>query len=218
MKKQKKTTVLKPHVVIFVEGETDVVFFERLLKHYANISSTTINSYEIRNLKGVSKYSSSKLTGKLQGEIIPKAQKAGKAVYAVCCSYDTDVFENEENPVVDWKKVEKSVKRLGIEEFCKIEVENSIEDWLIDELPGICSYLNIKNVPSSLNGRNGYEKLHGLFKKASKVYTKGFSIKNFIDSIDISIIRNKRKDALCRLEQLLNVALPYEQGNTYANK
>ena len=37
---------------------------------------------------------------------------------AVCCSYDTDVFEYAERPVVDWNRVETEVKRMGIRNFC----------------------------------------------------------------------------------------------------
>ena len=51
------------------------------------------------------------------------------AVTAVCCSYDTDVFEYAERPVVDWNKVEREVKKLGISEFCHVRVEQMMEDW-----------------------------------------------------------------------------------------
>lgn len=44
----------KPHIVIFVEGDTDQIFFEGLLEYYRKHSSTSIHSCEVKNLKGVS--------------------------------------------------------------------------------------------------------------------------------------------------------------------
>lgn len=97
----KKT--LKSHIVLFVEGDTDKVFFEALLRFYHKNSLTPVNSCEVRNLQGVSRYST-KVLGKLENEIIPNAHKKNLEVKAVCCSYDTDVFEFTERPVVDWSK------------------------------------------------------------------------------------------------------------------
>ena len=67
---------LKPHVVIFVEGDTDQIFFDGLLEYYRKQSTTPVHSCEVKNLKGVSRYTS-KVTGKLQNEICPKALKKG---------------------------------------------------------------------------------------------------------------------------------------------
>lgn len=203
-----KATDLKPRVVIFVEGETDEVFFNRLISYYRSVSKTPVNSCEIHNLKGVSRYASSKFVGKLQAEIIPKAERKGERIYAVCCSFDTDVFDDEEAPIVDWKKLEKSILRLGIEFFYKIEVRSAIEDWLLDDLEGLCSYLKLKDVSKPLKGANGYQKLSSLFKRSGKVYAKGLSVEDFINAIDIEKIRNTRSTALLDLEKVLNVCFP----------
>eukprot|EP00975_Prorocentrum_lima_P071329 12937088-Prorocentrum_lima.AAC.1 len=93
----------KSHIVIFVEGDTDQIFFEGLLEYYRNHSSTPVHSCEVKNLKGVSRYTS-KVIGKLKNEICPKARK-------------------KERPIVDWKKVEREVKALKIQNFCQIKVE-----------------------------------------------------------------------------------------------
>lgn len=55
----------KSHIVIFVEGDTDQIFFEGLLEYYRNHSSTPVHSCEVKNLKGVSRYTS-KVIGKLK--------------------------------------------------------------------------------------------------------------------------------------------------------
>ncbi len=197
-----------PHVVIFVEGDTDEVFFNRLLKFYRCQSLTPINSCEVQNMKGVGRYASSKFTGKLSADIIPKNERKGRKIYGVCCSYDTDVFEDEETSIADWKKVRKAVARLGIEKFCIVEVKSAIEDWLLDDLEGLCSFLKMKSCPTSLKGDNGYAKMSALFKRGGKVYAKGMSVTDFIDSLNIGKIRDKRKDALTEIERLLRVNLP----------
>ena len=112
---------LKPHIVIFVEGDTDQIFFEGLLEYYRKHSSTPIHSCEVKNLKGVSRYTS-KVIGKLKNEICPKAHKKGMEVKAVCCSYDTDVFEFAERPIVDWKKVDGLWRALGRDMLLTLEV------------------------------------------------------------------------------------------------
>lgn len=196
---------LVPHVVIFVEGDTDEVLFGRLVAYYRKTSSTPIHSCEVQNMKGVSRYASSKFVGKLKAEIIPKSERKGMKVYGVCCSYDTDVFEEDESPIVDWKKLKKSIMRLGIEEFSTVKVRSSIEDWLLDDLEGLCTFLGLKEVPNSLKGTNGYARLHNLFKQNGKIYAKGVSVEDFIDRLSMERIRNKRKDALSELERILNV-------------
>lgn len=207
MQNGKGTKTLTPHVVIFVEGDTDEIFFGRLIAYYRQVSSTPIHSCEIQNVKGVSRYASSKFVGKLDAEIIPKSERKGMKVYGVCCSYDTDVFEDEESPAVDWQKLRKSIKRLGVEEFCTIEVKSAIEDWLLDDLEGLCAFLKQKDVPVSLKGANGYAKLLNLFKRSGKIYAKGISIESFIDSLSMKKIRAKRKAALSELERILNATI-----------
>ena len=208
MKRRKQIECMAAHVVVFVEGDTDEVFFNRLMSYYRQASTTPIHSYEIQNLKGVSRYASSKIMGKLDAEVIPRNVRKGKKVYGVCCSYDTDVFENEETPIVDWKKLRKSILRLGIEEFCTVEVKSAIEDWLLDDLEGLCAFLKLKETPRSIKGASGYSKLSYLFKRCGKIYAKGVSVEDFIDILSMEVIRNKRKDALAELERILNVTVP----------
>jgi hypothetical protein len=197
---------MKQHVVIFVEGETDKIFFDALLHYYRAASKVEIASCEVRNLKGVSRYTS-KVLGKLENEIQPMARSKGMEVKAVCCSYDTDVFEFAERPVVDWSRVEREVKRLGIEMFCRIEVKSMIEDWLLDDLAGLCAFLKLKQIPNSLQGNNANARIQFLFRKANKNYLKGNRIAEFISFLDMAKIRNQRKASLRGLEDALGVRI-----------
>lgn len=122
----------------------------------------------------------------------------------MCCSYDTDVFEYAEHPVVDWNNVRKTVTKLGIKQFVELKVEKSIEDWLLDDVESLCACLGIKNAPQ-LAGNSGFEKLTRLFRKANAVYDKGYAISKFISSLNLGIIREKRKAALKELEEALSV-------------
>ena len=49
----KKRLMNPSHVLIFVEGDTDEVFFKALIDYYASVSSNKLLPYDVCNLKGV---------------------------------------------------------------------------------------------------------------------------------------------------------------------
>ena len=203
----KKKLMNPSHVLIFVEGDTDEVFFKALIDYYASVSSNKLLPYDVCNLKGVTRYSS-KLLAKLKNEYLPTAKTGSYKIKTVCCSYDTDVFEVKQPQIVKWNAIGKSVKRMGIDEFIRVGVKSSIEDWILDDMHGICNFLRLKQVPSSLKGINGYQKLLDLYNKARKTYKKGYETKELINALDMSAIRNKRQDVLAPLEEALGVVMP----------
>ena len=194
----------KAHVVIFVEGDTDKLLFDALVRYYRQQYGAGIASCEVRNLHGVSRYMS-KVSGKLRNQIIPAVEKKGMEVKAVCCSYDTDVFEYAERPVVDWNRVEAEVKRMGVKNFCQVKVEQMIEDWLLDDMEGLCGYLKLKRRPAKLQGKNGYERVKSLYKAGGQVYVKGFGADGLVAALDMGVIRQKRAAALRQLEEALGI-------------
>ena len=203
----KKRLMNPSHVLIFVEGDTDEVFFKALINYYVSVSSNKLLPYEVCNLKGVTRYSS-KLLAKLKNEYLPTAKLGSYKIKTVCCSYDTDVFEVKQPQIVKWDDIGKSVKRMGIDEFIRVGVKSSIEDWILNDIHGICNFLRLKQVPSSLKGINGYQKLLDLNNKARKTYKKGYETKELINALDMSAIRNKRQDVLAPLEEALGVVMP----------
>ena len=203
----KKRLMNPSHVLIFVEGDTDEVFFKALINYYVSVSSNKLLPYEVCNLKGVTRYSS-KLLAKLKNEYLPTAKLGSYKIKTVCCSYDTDVFEVKQPQIVKWDDIGKSVKRMGIDEFIRVGVKSSIEDWILNDIHGICNFLRLKQVPSSLKGINGYQKLLDLYNKARKTYKKGYETKELINALDMSAIRNKRQDLLAPLEEALGVVMP----------
>ena len=202
----KKELMNPSHILIFVEGDTDEVFFKALIDYYASVSSNKLLPYDVCNLKGVTRYSS-KLLAKLKNEYLPTAKLGSYKIKTVCCSYDTDVFEVKQPQIVKWDAIGKSVKRMGIDEFIRVGVKSSIEDWILDDMHGICNFLRLKQVPSSLKGINGYQKLLDLYNKACKTYKKGYETKELITALDMSAIRNKRQDVLAPLEEALGVVM-----------
>ena len=203
----KKRLMNPSHVLIFVEGDTDEVFFKALINYYVSVSSNKLLPYEVCNLKGVTRYSS-KLLAKLKNEYLPTAKLGSYKIKTVCCSYDTDVFEVKQPKIVKWDDIGKSVKRMGIDEFIRVGVKSSIEDWILNDIHGICNFLRLKQVPSSLKGISGYQKLLDLYNKARKTYKKGYETKELINALDMSAIRNKRQDVLAPLEEALGVVMP----------
>ena len=128
-----------PLVLLFVEGDTDMVFFNALLRYYRSESKSPMNAFQVVNLQSVTRYAG-KMINKLQNDIIPTAVTKGRSVKAVCCSYDTDVFDNGIQ-VVNWKMLEKRVRRLGIADFFRIGVKSMIEDWLLDDIEGFANQI-----------------------------------------------------------------------------
>lgn len=192
------------HIIIFVEGDTDELFFKALIEHYKRISTIPIKPCHICNLKGVTRYSS-KLLAKLKNEFIPEARNKRYCIQAVCCSFDTDVFEVKNPLMVNWTSLAKSVKQLGIEDFIRVGVQSSIEDWILDDMENICEFLKLRSIPNSLKGNNGFSRLSDLYAKARKTYQKGYATRELIGALDLGKIIQKRKEALNPLETTLCV-------------
>ena len=80
-----------------------------------------------------------------------------------------------------------------------------IEDWLLDDMEGLCGYLKLKRRPAILQGNNGYERLKSLYKAGGQVYVKGFGSEGLVAALDMGVIRQKRATALRQLEILLGI-------------
>ena len=75
MKRQKENK--SQRIVIFVEGDTDEVFFKALLEYYKSVSRTELVPCDVCNLKGVTRYTS-KLLAKLKNDILPDAKSKNR--------------------------------------------------------------------------------------------------------------------------------------------
>lgn len=194
-------------VILFVEGDTDEVFFRQLLSHYARVSATPLLPCKICNLHGITRYAT-KLRGKLRNDYIPAAKQHRVSIEAVCCSYDTDVFDACNPMIVNWGILRRAVLKMGVNTFVQLGIERSIEDWILCDLAGIQRFLKLREAASpSPKGSDGNAKLANLYSMASRVYQKGYQAKSLIYALDMAIIREKNKGVLGDLEHVLGVTI-----------
>ncbi len=189
----------KPYfIAIFVEGATEVVFYQTLIEYLQKIRSSKISNYKIINAKGIGRFES-KVPAKFKNEIFPKYQDFQ---ILVCCCYDTDVFKFKSQPPINWDRVIKRLKENGATDVILVKAKRMIEDWFLLDLNGLCSFLKIKR-PVKINGTSGNQKMVTLFKKSGKVYQKGTYCYKFIDNLDIEFIYYSVKAELEQLDKLL---------------
>ena len=189
--------------VIFVEGDADELIINRLLEYYRENGWRCPDDLEIRNTNGFP--NERKMKSKLT-QIQQTNNKTRVQFNTVFCEYDTDIFEKGIQERPNWKKVEDNLKRqYDIAHFGRIEAKTSIEDWMLDDLDGLLTALDLPK-DTKLKGTTGQEKVKNLFQKKSKVYDrhKGkLKIKPIIDKLDISKIREARKKELKEFERVL---------------
>ncbi|MBR5075733.1 MAG: hypothetical protein IKX28_01820 [Bacteroidales bacterium] len=193
-------------IIVFVEGDTDEVFFKQLLTYYSSVSKKPLPPCKICNLRGITRYSS-KLLARLKNDLIPSSRQNGTTIEAVCCSYDTDVFDAGNPQIVNWDALRRSVLKMGVQEFIQLGINSSIEDWILCDLSGVCSFLRLKVVPKSLKGADGNAKLTYLYSRVNKVYQKGYQTKSLIAALDMAAIREKNKAVLKELEKTLGLEI-----------
>jgi hypothetical protein len=195
--------IMKKTILLFVEGDTEKEFYEVLFQYYRKISKRPLRcNFRVINLKGIGKFEN-KVSAKIKHELRDKYK--GTELVIFCC-YDTDVFDLAGKPATQWSVVKKKVADLGISKFNEIAAHKMIEDWFLNDMDGLCSFLNIKN-SSKPKGKDGYEKMKTLFRKGNKVYQKGSYCHRFIPMLNISLIVNKIKGQLMELEKELGVVV-----------
>lgn len=195
-------------VILFVEGDTDEVVFDKIVNYYKrDYPKCKAIKCKIDNLKGVNKYPT-KAKNKLLNNYLPDIRKSKDNLKCVICSYDTDIFEFSPNPSIDWPKLQNDMNQIVGDYGSVVQllpVKLSIEDWLLADIEGLCKYLRLKSIPKRIKGSNGFEKLQSLFKKKDKLYTKGYDSENIIKHINIELIIKKYVNELKPLREALGV-------------
>ena len=185
---------------MFVEGDTDKVFYERLIL-YLKEKSQRINNFKIHSVRGIGNYSS-KVPGKFKNEIYKKYHENKIIVF---CSYDLDVFKFNSKPPINWNNIKKKLITSGADSVHFIKAENMIEDWFLLDIEGICKFLKITK-PKKIKGKDGYEKMKILFKKANKIYEKGTYTYKFLDQLNFDKIYNSIKDEVAIFKEELFIS------------
>ncbi len=182
-------------IVVFVEGQSEEKFYSKLCRQIQQNEGTS-NKILIRNLKGIGNYEN-KAHSKLKHEIIPKYKDSSILVF-LC--YDTDVFDIpfQQKPPVNWKNVEKKIKKLGLTQIFHIKAKKSIEDWFLKDFDSLSNFLKLKKSIKT-KGNCGYQKISWLFKQGNKVYQKGYNVNNFVETLNYEHLADVLKDELSDL-------------------
>lgn len=189
---------MKNGVVIFVEGETEKVFYNEMIEYMIKRNAgKQVKFFKVDNLKGIGRFES-KLVGKFKNGFKNRYKDYN---FDVACAYDTDVFEYKSKPPVNWTKKTSELKNAGAKKVVRIKAKHMIEDWFLDDLHGLCSYLKVKE--KMPRGKDGNEKMINLFKQKNKIYVKGTYTEKFINSLDMGLIYQKEKKELEKLEKIL---------------
>lgn len=134
-KSEKKEDLKKTLALIFVEGDTEVDFYNKMKEHLRHkLGGKLACEVKIHNLKGVGQYQNTAqriFEKRIKVDYPPEEYR-----YHVFLCYDTDVFEYAKKPPVDWSKVIKMLKELGAHEVLRVEAKTSIEDWFLLDMSG----------------------------------------------------------------------------------
>lgn len=186
---KKKETEKKTVLTVFVEGETEVDFYKTMLAFIREKAGKGNCIIEIKNVKGVGNYQS-KVCRIFKNGVI---QKYPDCYHVVALCYDTDVFQYQKKPPVDWDAVTKILSGKGANKIEQIRAEKSIEDWFLFDPDGLKSFLGI-SLKTDISAYRGYRGLVQLFQKSKKNYTKGVRCKSLVDALDM----NKIFPHICR--------------------
>lgn len=185
-------------VVIFIEGDTEVEFYKRLVSVIRTHCGGRLScSVETVNVSGIGQYKKKAL--RIFEKQIKIKYPNGEFYVALC--YDQDVFEIGKNPPVNWQEVKKDFQDSGVNDVRLIKAIYSIEDWFLCDTEGLLRFLHLPTDMKLPNG-NGYVCLKALFKRGGKLYIKGKTNGHFVQTLDVEkiLFANCRYIApLCKL-------------------
>ncbi len=199
MSNRKKTIV-----VIYTEGETDKVFYDRLLSYIktkANGNKFVVDEIKKSNISGIGNFKI-KLINKFKKEINIQKYKDYNKIVVLC--YDEDVFELvNQKPPIDRIQLEKDLKVEGAQKVIHLVAKSSIEDVFLIDIENIIKTLHISQKSTNNLTGNGFQKLKTLYKKTNNIYVKGAKVEPFVHKLDIEKICNAQCEIYCKLCNIL---------------
>lgn len=186
-------------LIIFVNEVIDVKFFRKFFEIVLNRIGKHDSIIEVR---------------KIQNNIISPDVNIELIYNSIVTKYK-DLIDNEQSKInivylynLDDKKKEcsydiknccKQIKcferKKEVNNCYEIKIINSIEEWLLIDIIGICNYLNITPIIDlkSLNGNTGLQRISSLFKSNARTYEKGNET-NLINCLNFNLIYEEIKD------------------------
>ena len=191
-------------LVLFVEGETEIEFYIAVINfaREKRAHKKFDTKIECKNVCGIGGFKNI-VCRKFLKEIKPNYK--GYEFTVVLCS-DTDVFELEQKPPVNWSDVRKNLISAGASHVIFVKAKKSIEDWFLYDMDNILSFLRLKK-GTKISGSNGYEKMKKIYRLANKMYFKGMKSNGMVTKLDIKKISLAVKDQLLPLYKALGVEL-----------
>lgn len=194
----------KTIVCLYTEGETDKVFYDRLLNFIKTKSTNNkfiVDEIKKINIAGIGNFKN-KLLNKFKREINTKKYEKYKKIIVLC--YDEDVFNLvNQTPPIDRGQLEKELKINGAQEVIHLVAKKSIEDVFFLDIDNILKELKLpKSCLSNLSG-SGYNKLSTIYKRADKIYIKGAKVEPFVHKLDIAKICTLQCEIYCKLCSVL---------------
>ena len=190
-------------LVLFVEGDTEVEFYKQVIANARKLHPAgKFDTYiEYRSVGGFGGFKNIALR-KFIKEVKPKYDNDCEFTVVLCS--DTDVFEFASKPPIKWNEVKKELEANGAKKVIHVQAKKSIEDWFLYDLEGILKFLRLaKN--TKVSGKDGYDKLQRLYRRANKVYIKGNKSNGMIAHLDIDKIADVVKEQLNPLDKVLVV-------------
>ena len=181
-------------VALFVEGETEVEFYKKVVEiaRGASPEKRFDTCIELKNVKGV---------GNFKKDVLRQFKKGIQPNYSDDCEFtivlcsDTDVFEFAQNPPVDWNELSKDLRDAGACPIIHIEARHSIEDWFLYDSEGIINFLHLPKRTKVPSDGNGYYKLRKIYSMANNMYFKGMKSNGMIGKLNIAkILSNVKKE------------------------
>lgn len=172
-------------LVFFVEGDTEIEFYKKMIGYIFNKHKIRNIKVEYRNVSGVGGFKKEALS-KFKRDIKTKSKYKGcKFIIVLCRDTDVDEFAGIKP---DFLKIEESFRKdKTVLNVIHLEAEKCIEDWFLLDKDSILKFLKLSN-SAKIKGTNGFEKLKLLFKKSNKVYVKGKSSSDLISHLNFDII------------------------------
>lgn len=169
--------------LIYVEGDTEEVFYRRCKDKWYKSAPT-----KLVNLGG-----NFNIINKILDDASERAEKTD-FVFSVCICIDKESRSGKAQVDLDVIRAELDSDRFP--EIKLFEAVQDIESWFFHDIETIYSFLKTPHASRNLTRYSPVEKLNNkdmstLFKSNKREYRKGQASQNFIDKLNIDLIKSK---------------------------
>lgn len=188
------------HALILVEGDTEVLFYKRIKKTYFPHARS-----HVFNLEG-----NFNINNKIVDQVINCISQHPNKLFMVSVCIDRE--SRCDKAQIDMKSLQLDLSDYSdnIEDLKLFEAIQDIESWFFHDIDGIYSFLRFQKARRNLSKYKPVEKFNNrdlskLFTQAGKEYKKGEASENFINNLNLEIIKTRAK----QLSDLIDLMSSY---------